>query len=226
MSENKSIVTIANKIVSVSVVKPSGETISTVKPEPMVSRVQLTEKVARPESLQGRTYKLKPPSAEHALYLTINDIVLNEGTEYESRQPFEIFLTSKDTKSHQWVMGMTLMISAIFRKGGDVLFIIDELKSVSDPSGGYFSKKAHGIMPSLVAEIGYTIEEHFIRVGIIKPDLIDTEVKQILADVKEDFIAKGGSMDHATVCPKCQAKAVIRLDNCPTCTNCGDSKCG
>ena len=225
MSENKDPVKITSKIIGVAVAKPVEQAPN--EPAPMVvQRQTLTEKVARPESLQGRTYKLKPPGAEHALYLTVNDIVLNEGTEHESRQPFEIFLASKDTNSAQWIMGLTLMISAIFRKGGDVLFIIDELKSVTDPSGGYFSKKAHGIMPSLVAEIGYTLEEHFQRVGLIKAKEVDAEVKQILEDVKQDYVAKGGSMDQATVCPKCKEKAVIRLDNCPTCTSCGDSKCG
>lgn len=224
MSENKDPVKITSKIIGVAVAKPA-EQVPT-EPAPMVVRQTLTEKVARPEALQGRTYKIKPQVVEYALYLTINDIVLNEGTEHETRQPFEIFLTSKDTKSHQWIMALTLMISAVFRKGGDVLFLIDELKSVTDPNGGYFSKKAHGIMPSLVAEIGYTIEEHFQWVGLIKPKEVDLEVQQILKDVKEDFVAKGGNMDQATVCPKCHEKAVIRLDNCPTCTNCGDSKCG
>lgn len=226
MSEDKKAISINSKIVSVALAKPPEAPVTV--PEPIVVREQLTEKILRPEVLQGRTYKIKPPEhiLSHALYLTINDIVLNEGTIDQSQQPFEIFLTSKDTASHQWIQALTLAISAIFRKGGDVLFIVNELKSVSDPNGSYFHYLAHGRMPSLVAHIGYMIEEHFKWLGLIKPDPVETEVKAMLEEVKETFVAAGGSMDQATVCPKCHAKAVIRMDNCPTCTNCGDSKCG
>ena len=117
------------------------------------------ENVARPEILHGTTYKIKTPQSEHALYITINDMILNEDTEYEERRPYEVFINSKNMEHFQWVLALTRVISAVFRKGGDSCFLVEELKSVFDPKGGYF-KKGGVFMPSLVAEIGCTIEQH------------------------------------------------------------------
>jgi hypothetical protein len=229
MNAEAKVVNIDSKILGVSVAKPA-EAAAPVKPEPVIVREQMGEKVRRPEVMSGRTYKVRVPDniLEHALYVTINDIVLNEGTEHETVQPFEIFLSSKDTKAFQWVSALSLLISAIFRKGGDVLFLIDELKSVSDPNGGYFHGKSHGVMPSLVAHIGYTIEDHFKHLGLIKTEavVLDAATQARVEEVKTTYVQAGGSLDNATVCKVCKEKAVIRLDNCPTCTNCGDSKCG
>lgn len=227
-AENK-VISIGQKIVGVALADKAAPV--EVKPEPVVVREQLTEKVKRPQVLNGRTYKINVPEniLSSALYLTINDIALNEGTEHESVQPFEVFFMSKDTKAFQWVSALSLLISAVFRKGGDVKFLIDELKSVTDPNGGYFHQMAHGIMPSIVAHIGYTIEEHFKYLGIIKteaPVPMAAEVKKFIDERREEYVATGGSMANAEVCKVCHEKAVIRLDNCPTCTNCGDSKCG
>ena len=104
---------------------------------PASNVVEMNEKVARPQQLLGRTYKLKPPVSEHALYVTINDIKLNPGTEHEQQRPFEIFINSKNMEHFQWIVGLTLILSAVFRKGGDATFVVDELKSVFDPKGGY-----------------------------------------------------------------------------------------
>ena len=225
---DKKVVQIGSKILSVGVQK--SEVAAVAKPEPVVTKEQLGEKVKRPEVLGGRTYKVAVPETmlKHALYVTVNDIVLNEGTEHASVQPFEVFLMSKDTAAFQWIQSLSLLISAVFRKGGDVLFLIDELKSVSDPNGGYFHAKAHGMMPSVVAHIGYVIEDHFKHLGLIKTEkiVLDESQKVFVEERRDTFIASGGSMNHATICPKCKEKAVIRLDNCPTCINCGDSKCG
>jgi hypothetical protein len=100
------------------------------------------EQVKRPESLVGSTYKIKTPLSEHALYVTINDMVLNEGTSHEVRRPFEMFINSKNMDHYQWIVALTLIISAVFRKGGDVSFLVEELHSVFDPRGGYFKKGA------------------------------------------------------------------------------------
>ena len=105
--------------------------------------IQMHEKVERPDTLVGATYKIKSPLFEHALYVTINDIVLNEGTEYELRRPFEIFVNSKNMDHFQWIVALTRIMSAVFRKGGDVTFLVEELKAVFDPRGGYF--KAGGV---------------------------------------------------------------------------------
>lgn len=214
-------ITIGKKIASVAVLQP-GLT------RPVVIELEhLNEQLARPEALQGRTYKIKTPVMEHALYLTINDIVLNEGTEHSVRRPFEIFINSKEMESYQWIVALTRLVSAVFRKGGDSLFMVEELKSVFDPNGGYFSSKRQGRVPSLVAEIGLTIEEHFKWLGLIAaPAPIDSSIKAHIEEVKEQFVAAGGDLANATECKACGEIAVIRLDNCPTCTSCGDSKCG
>ena len=98
--------------------------------------IRMHEKLERPEVLIGSTYKIKTPISDHAMYVTINDIVLNEGTEYEQRRPFEIFINSKNLDHFQWIVALTRIISAVFRKGGDVTFLVDELKAVFDPRGG------------------------------------------------------------------------------------------
>ncbi|MDH3871229.1 MAG: NrdJb, partial [Gammaproteobacteria bacterium] len=124
-----------------------------VQPATQDNIVHLHEKLERPDMLIGSTYKVKTPLSEHALYVTINDIILNAGTENELRRPFEIFINSKNMDHFQWIVALTRIISAVFRKGGDVTFLVEELRSVFDPRGGYF-KKGGKYMPSLVAEIG------------------------------------------------------------------------
>lgn len=187
---------------------------------------EMHEKVKRPEILIGSTYKLKTPVTEHALYLTINDIVLNEGTEFECRRPFEIFINSKNMDSFQWVVALTRVMSAVFRKGGDIVFLVEELRNVFDPKGGYF-KKGGKYMPSIVAEIGEAIEDHLIRCGLIEQPELSKEQKKLIEEKKTEIKSKNPSaMDSASVCPKCHEKQLVILDGCKTCLNCGDSKCG
>ena len=133
------------------------ETPAVPPPRPKAEVIQMHEKIERPETLLGSTYKIKTPQSEHALYVTINDVVLNADTEHEQRRPFEIFINSKNMEHFQWIVALTRIISAVFRKGGDVTFLVEELRSVFDPRGGHF-KKGGGYMPSLVAEIGDAIE--------------------------------------------------------------------
>lgn len=180
---------------------------------------KLDEFMKRPEILQGTTYKLKPPVCDSALYITINNIVLNANTDTEVVRPFEIFISSKNMAEYQWVAAFTRLASSVFRKGGDVKFIIEELKSVQDPNGGYYTKR--GRMPSVVAEIGCIIEQHFISIGLIKVEAVN----EIILAAKAESV-KNGSMANAADCAKCNsAKCVILLDGCPTCTSCGDSRC-
>src|SRR5690606_6176191 len=139
------------------------------------------EKVERPEVLVGASYKIKSPLFEHALYVTINDIVLNQGTEFESRRPFEIFINSKSMDHFQWIVALTRIMSAVFRKGGDISFLVEEMKAVFDPRGGYF--KAGGVyMPSIVAEIGAVIEQHRKMIGMIVDDELSPEQKALIAE--------------------------------------------
>jgi len=119
--------------------------------------IWMHEKLERPEVLIGSTYKIKTPVSDHAMYVTINDIVLNEGTPHEQRRPFEVFINSKNLDHFQWIVALTRVISAVFRKGGDTTFLVDELKAVFDPKGGYWQPGGK-FMPSTIAELGYVIE--------------------------------------------------------------------
>lgn len=203
------------------------------KPE-VADIIHMHEKLERPGMLLGSTYKVKTPLSEHSLYITINDVVLNPGTEHELRRPFEIFINSKNMDHFQWIVALTRILSAVFRKGGDVTFLVDELRSVFDPRGGYF-KKGGKYMPSLVAEIGDAIECHLRMIGLLKDDGLDEHQKAILAEKRQQFESNisQASNDEATdfpagsqLCVKCQTRAVIKMDGCMTCLNCGDSKCG
>jgi hypothetical protein len=193
--------------------------------------IQMHEKVSRPEALSGSTYKIKTPLSDHALYLTINDIVLNEGTDHELRRPFEIFINSKNMDHFQWIVALTRVVSAVFRKGGDCTFLVEELKAVFDPQGGYF-KPGGKFMPSLVAEIGWAIEDHLQKIGLLVAPQISEHQQKILDAKRSEFEAKTSSVEpesfptNSELCKKCNVKAVILLDGCMTCLNCGDSKCG
>ena len=129
--------------------------------------IRLTEEVQRPEMLIGSTYKIKTPVSDHAMYVTINDILLNEDTDHEQRRPFEIFINSKNLDHFQWIVALTRIISAVFRKGGDVTFMVDELKAVFDPRGGYWQPGGK-FMPSIIAELGYVIEKHLQFIGLLR----------------------------------------------------------
>lgn len=193
------------------------------------------ENVERPEMLLGSTYKIKTPLSEHALYVTINDVVLNQGTDHETRQPYEVFINSKNMDHFQWVVALTRVISAVFRKGGDVCFMVEELKSVFDPQGGYF-KKGGKFMPSLVAEIGDAIESHMKMTGMIKDIKLDAHQQKLVDAKRKEFESKnsadsneesnGDFPEGSQLCGKCHTKAAVLMDGCMTCLNCGESKCG
>jgi hypothetical protein len=184
------------------------------------------------------------------MYVTINDIVLNAGTEHELRRPFEIFINSKSMEHFQWIVALTRIMSAVFRKGGDVTFLVEEMKAVFDPRGGYF--KAGGVyMPSLVAELGAIVEDHLKSIGLIHDPEMSAAQRALIAEKRaayehrskkkpdvsaaaesrpEDVIEVTGDgasfPPSATMCHKCSTKAVVIMDGCATCLNCGYSKCG
>ncbi|MBV1882138.1 MAG: NrdJb [Pseudomonadales bacterium] len=195
--------------------------------------IHMHEKVERPEILIGSTYKIKTPMSEHALYITINDIVLNEGTAHELRRPFEVFINSKNMDHFQWVVALTRVISAVFRKGGDVTFLTEELKAVFDPKGGYF-KKGGVFMPSLVAEMGHAIERHLTFIGLIQPieldahqqAFVDEKTTEAVGTIQKTVETESSYPVNATLCTKCFTKAVIFNEGCMTCLSCSDSKCG
>ena len=202
--------------------------------------IHMTEHIVRPEgmeALEGSTYKIRTPLDDHAMYVTINDMILNQGTEHEQRRPFEIFINSKNMDHFQWIVALTRLMSAVFRKGGDVTFLAEELQAVFDPKGGYF--KAGGkFMPSIVAEIGAVIEHHLQKIGLMEKDEL-SEQQQLFLDQKRaeaeasdqkkkliDADSDGTYPASATLCNKCHTKSVVIMDNCATCLSCGYSKCG
>jgi len=230
---------IEKKIVGYQV--QSAQKTETTPSVPKVVPLKMNETIKRPDFLLGSTYKIKPPVSEHAMYITINDILLNEGTDHEMRLPYEVFINSKSMEHFQWVIALTRVISAVFRKGGDITFLIEELSSVYDPNGGYY-KKGGVYMPSLVAEISSVIEKHMKTIGLIQTEEMSETTKKILAEKKALF-ENGGGLPvqeassaktvednpfpaNASLCMKCHNKSVIVMDGCQTCLNCGDSKCG
>ena len=196
--------------------------------------IRMHEKIQRPEVLIGSTYKIKTPVSDHAMYVTINDIVLNEGTEHEQRRPFEIFINSKNLDHYQWIVALTRIISAVFRKGGDVTFLVEELKAVFDPRGGYWQSGGK-FMPSIIAELGYVIEKHLQKIGLLRSPEMDEHRKKLIDEKRAEYEAQQEQQDAfakchfpqgAQLCSKCSTAAVVMMDGCMTCLNCGDSKCG
>ena len=246
---------IEKKIVGYEVVKPEEEAQKKAAEQARreerqtATIIRMTEAIQRPEgyeALEGSTYKIKTPLDDHAMYVTINDIVLNAGTDHEQRRPFEIFINSKNMDHFQWIVALTRLMSAVFRKGGDVTFLAEELQAVFDPKGGYF-KPGGKFMPSIIAEIGAVIEHHLQKIGLMEKEEL-SEQQQLLLDQKraeaEAAAQKKTPRDpaittqntgvgeeasypaSATLCNKCNTKAVVILDNCATCLSCGYSKCG
>ncbi len=196
--------------------------------------IRMHERLERPEVLVGSTYKIKTPISDHAMYVTINDIVLNEGTEFEQRRPFEIFINSKNLDHFQWIVALTRIISAVFRKGGDVTFLVDELKAVFDPRGGYWQPGGK-FMPSIIAELGHVIEKHLQTIGLLRKRELDVHQQKLVDQKRAEFQARAKQTDAfakshfpegAQLCGRCSTAAVVMLDGCMTCLNCGDSKCG
>ncbi len=116
------------------------------KETPESKVVRMHERLERPVMLRGSTYKIKPPISDHAMYITINDIVLNPNTDHEKYRPYEIFINSKNLDHYQWIVALTRVMSSVFRKGGDVAFLVEELKAVFDPKGGYWQPGGTGVL--------------------------------------------------------------------------------
>ena len=196
--------------------------------------IRMHEKLERPEMLVGSTYKVKTPISDHAMYVTINDIILNEGTEHEKRRPFEVFINSKNLDHYQWIVALTRIMSAVFRKGGDVAFLVEELKAVFDPRGGYWQAGGK-FMPSIIAELGHIVEKHLIMIGMLGGQELDAGQQQLIAEKRAEFeeskkqqdaFSKSDYPEGAQLCSKCSTAAVIMMDGCQTCLSCGESKCG
>ena len=174
--------------------------------------VYMSEPLDRPAALEGQTYKLKWPNSEHAIYITINDIIQGG-----RRQPFEVFINSKNMEHFAWTVALTRMISAVFRRGGDVSFVVEELKAVFDPRGGAWMQGKY--VPSILAAIGGVIERHMVAIG-----LIEGEGMGLKTDPQAEVVNLGTTPGPA--CPNCGQFGMQMIEGCMTCPNCGHSKCG
>ena len=191
--------------------------------------VYIAQPLDRPEDLPGRTYKIKWPGSDHAIYITIND-VMQDGR----RRPFEIFINSKNMEHYAWTVALTRMISAVFRRGGDVSFVVEELKAVFDPRGGQWMEGRY--VPSLLAAIGGVIERHLVEIGFLAPadqPRISEAAEQRLrlaAGAREPADGATGAAPAPGPglgqCPNCGAAALTHQEGCDVCLNCGYSRCG
>ncbi len=178
--------------------------------------VYMTQPLNRPEELPGSTYKLKWPDSDHAIYVTLNDII-QDGR----RRPFEVFINSKNMEHYAWTVGLTRMISAVFRRGGDVSFVVDELKAVFDPRGGQWMDGKY--VPSLLAALGEVIEKHMIQNGFLPATEHSGKYSEPAIGEERRVVGLNGSFRQ---CPKCAQPSLIRQEGCDVCSSCGYSKCG
>jgi ribonucleoside-diphosphate reductase alpha chain len=200
--------------------QPVAKPVQTMRPrDPLAAGgvIYMTKPLDRPEALPGRTYKITWPDSEHAMYITLNDI-LQDGR----LRPFEVFINSKNTEHYAWTVALTRMISAVFRRGGDVSFVVDELKAVFDPRGGHWMGGRY--VPSLLAAIGGVIEQHLIEIGFMTDPDNRREESAVLALAVNAETPK--PLSGLRQCPKCGQPGLIKSEGCDTCTSCGYSKCG
>jgi ribonucleoside-diphosphate reductase alpha chain len=167
----------------------------------------------RPDVLIGQTYKIKWLDSDHAFYITVNDVETDG-----RRRPFEVFINSKNMEAYAWTLALTRMISAVFRRGGDVSFVVDELKAVFDPRGGQWMEGHY--VPSLLAAIGEVIHKHLVAIGFMAKhdDTPEPDGKKVAA-----IAAEGVPARH---CPRCGSPSFVKLEGCDSCLSCSYSKCG
>ncbi len=190
-------------------------------PEPRISQgggdvVYMTRPLDRPEELLGRTYKIKWADSDHAFYITINDIV-KDGR----RRPFEVFINSKNMEAYAWALALTRMISAVFRRGGDVSFVVEEMKAIFDPRGGQWMNGRY--VPSLMAAIGEVIEKHMVEIGFLRPRALGMSGGPVGMPSPHDLPVEGA---RARFCPRCNDASFVKMEGCDSCLSCGYSKCG
>ena len=174
--------------------------------------VYISQPLGRPEALPGCTYKLRWPDSDHAIYLTVNDVV-QDGR----RRPFEVFINSKNMEHYAWTVALTRMISAVFRRGGDVSFVVEELKAVFDPRGGQWMSGRY--VPSLLAAIGGVIEQHMVAIGFLpQPESRGTDDSAV-----REQVVNAGVVGRQ--CPKCGQPSLVAQEGCDTCVSCGYSRC-
>jgi len=209
---------VTGSVLSVSEEKSAPEVVAKNDDEPMQPHgdvIYMSEPLDRPQALEGSTYKLKWPDSEHAIYLTVNDIIVGG-----RRRPFEVFINSKNMEHYAWTLALTRMISAVFRRGGDVSFVVEELKAVFDPRGGAWVQGKY--IPSILAAIGGVIERHLVVIGFL-----EGVGKGLKSDPQaEAMVVNTGEKPRGKACPSCGQYDLRMVEGCMTCASCGHSKCG
>lgn len=209
---------VTGSVLSVSEEKSAPEVVAKDDDEPMQPHgdvIYMSEPLERPQALEGSTYKLKWPDSEHAIYLTVNDTIVGG-----RRRPFEVFINSKNMEHYAWTLALTRMISAVFRRGGDVSFVVEELKAVFDPRGGAWVQGKY--IPSILAAIGGVIERHMISIGFL-----EGEGQGLKSDPKaEAMVVNADDKPRGKPCPSCGQYDLRMVEGCMTCASCGHSKCG
>ena len=190
--------------------------------------VYMKQPLEREGVLPGFTYKLKWPDSDHAIYITLNDIIESGRgesgrSENGRRRPFEIFINSKNMEHYAWTVALTRMISAVFRRGGDVSFVVEELKAVFDPRGGQWMDGKY--VPSLLAAIGGVIERHMIDTGFMQRG-VNITGKRGDDGERALALAVGEAPGGLSQCPKCGDLSLAYQEGCATCLSCSYSKCG
>jgi len=183
---------------------------------------RLFQPLDRPEDLPGKTYKVRWPESDHAIYITLNDIIDDQGR----RRPFEVFINSKNTEHYAWTVALTRMISAVFRRGGDVSFVVEELKAVFDPRGGQWMGGRY--VPSLLAAIGEVIERHMIDIGFMSGGARNGGEREAKRQAVGETAPGGGATDDQAPfrqCPKCGQASLVHEEGCDNCRSCTYSKC-
>ena len=206
---------VTGSVLTVSETKESPEVIANTDAEPQRPHgdvVYMSEPLDRPQSLEGATYKLKWPDSEHAIYLTVNDVIVGG-----RRRPFEVFINSKNMEHFAWTVALTRMMSAVFRRGGDVTFVVEELKAVFDPRGGAWVGGKY--IPSILAAIGGVLEQHLIEIGFL-----EGEGMGLKSDPQAQVV--GMTPNRGKACPSCGQYDLRMVEGCMTCGSCGHSKCG
>ncbi|HUF57147.1 MAG TPA: adenosylcobalamin-dependent ribonucleoside-diphosphate reductase [Thermohalobaculum sp.] len=211
---------VTGSVLTAAAEKPAVEKVETVAetappPEHPGEVVYISDPLERPERLEGMTYKIKWPDSPHAIYITMNDIVAGG-----RRRPFEVFINSKNMEHYAWTVALTRMISAVFRRGGDVAFVVEELKAVFDPRGGAWMKGRY--VPSILAAIGEAIERHMVEIGFI-----EDSGPRLVQDPAAQAVAVGDRPASApATCPNCGSYNTTLREGCAVCLDCGHSKCG
>ncbi len=201
----KGITTYRPNEITGSVLSLEGETLPTPP--------DMSAPMDRPLALEGNTYKMRWPENEHAIYITINDVVTDG-----QRRPFEVFINSKNMEHYAWTVALTRMISAVFRRGGDVSFVVEELKAVFDPRGGAWMGGKY--IPSILAAIGGVIEGHLVAIGFMEAGAA------LKADPQAEAMKEPVVKPRGPACPKCGQYALRMQEGCMVCGECGYSKCG